>query len=168
MMNLFFLLSSLASASDVTAQNWKTHPEITEIRMLRKSIERNVVEPTWTTKKENLSTCAANRVSKRSLILDNNGTVRRYKAHGTDNGTSFWTTQYYGPTGKLRFVQLKLTHVDSNSTADYTSFLDIHGQRLFEHVQRTTDDQKLHPSGIPEDMLMFRPDQVVKKKYPCG
>ena len=167
-MTLLLLLTQLALSSGVTAQNWKTHPAITEIRLLRKSIERNVVEPTWTTKKENLSTCAANRVSKRSLILDNNGTIRRYKAHGADNGTNFWTTQYYDETGKLRFVQLKLTHVESDATADYTSFLDIHGARLFEHVQRTTDDQKRHPSGVPEDMLMFRPDQVVKKKYPCG
>jgi len=167
-MTLLLLLTNLASAGDVTAQNWKTHPEITEIRLLRKSIERDVVQPSWSTKKESLSTCAANRVSKRSLIVDEKGTIRRYKAHGTDNGTSFWTTQYYGPDGKLRFVQLKLTHVESNSTADYTSFLDVHGSRLFEHIQRTTDDEKRLPSGIPEDMLMFRPDQAVAKKYPCG
>lgn len=167
-MTLFLLLMNLAFASEVTAQNWKTHPAITEIRLLRKSIESDAVQPTWSTKQENLPTCAANRVSKRSLILDDKGTIRRYKAHGTDNGTSFWTTQYYGPTGKLRFVQLKLTHVESNSTTNYTSFLDIHGARLFEHVQRVTDDEKRLPSGIPETMLMFRPDQAVAKKYPCG
>lgn len=167
-MTLFLLLANVAFSGDVTPQNWKTHPAITEIRMLRKSIERDVVQPTWSTQQEDLPTCATNRVSKRSLIFDDKGTIRRYKAHGTDNGTSFWTTQYYGPTGKLRFVQLKLTHLESNSTTNYTSFLDIHGAGLFTHVQRITDDEKRLPSSVPENMMMFRPDQAVAQKNPCG
>ena len=167
-MTMFLLLTSLAAASDVTPQNRQTHPEITEIRLLRKAIEKESAHPTWRATKENVTTCVGQYVKKRATAQDQKGTIRRYKAEGSQDGIAFWTTQYYDHDGKLRFVHLKLTHTETDATANYTSFLDVHGARLFEHVQRTTDDEKRLPSGVPEKYIMARPDQAMANQNPCG
>ena len=167
-MILFSLLMNMAFANDVTPQNWKTHPEITEIRLLRKAVEKGVLDPTWTIQKENLSACAGQYVKDRSIARDAPGIIRRYKAEGTENGISFWTTQIYGEGGKLRFVHLKLTHEESDSTTNYTSFLDVHGARLFEHLQRVTDDEKRLPSQVPDKYLVKRPKKNLEATAQCA
>ena len=167
-MILFSLLTNLVFANDVTPQNWKTHPEITEIRLLRKAVEKGVLDPTWTIQKENLSACTGQHAKDRSIARDAQGTIRRYKAEGTENGISFWTTQIYGEGGKLRFVHLKLTHEESDSTTNYTSFLDVHGDRLFEHLQRVTDDEKRLPAEIPDKYLVKRPKKNLEATAQCA
>jgi hypothetical protein len=165
---LFSVLSSLAIAGNVTAQNWKTHPEITEIRLMRKEVETLGKHPAWTAKSEDMPQCAGQTLTKRSVLLDPQGTIRRYTAQGKSQGISFTTTQYYNTDGHLQFAHLRLTHDEHQATTEYTSFLDVHGARLFEHVQRTTDDQALLPSALPEEHLQTRPKKAWAAPSPCG
>lgn len=165
---LMSLMTQLASATGVTAQNWMSHPEITQIRLLRKQIEDDGKHPAWTVKKEDMAQCAGQTLSKRAVLLDPQGTIRRYKAQGTENGVSFSTTQYYNKEGRLRFVHLRLTHDEQQASTEYTTFLDVHGSRLFEHVQRTTDDGAVLPGELPERHLVLRPKKSWAKTNPCG
>jgi hypothetical protein len=165
---LFSLLSTLALAGDVTPQNWKTHPEITEVRLLRKEVEAGGRDPAWTGKSKDMTQCAGPTPTNRSVLLDPRGTIRRYKAQGHSAGISFSTTQYYNTDGRLRFVHLRLTHDEKDATTEYTSFLDVHGARLFEHVQRITDDEALLPAGLPESYLVTRPKKIWETRTPCG
>lgn len=165
---LIALFSALAIAGNVTPQNWKTHPEITEIRVLRKSIQDGATHPDWTAKKEDSPQCAGQSLTKRSILMDPKGTIRRYTSQGHTDGVSYWTTQYYNDQGRLQFTHLRLTHDEQQATTEYTAFLDVHGDRLFEHVQRTTDDQAIHPAGLPEKYLMMRPKKAWAAPSPCG
>ena len=167
-MFLFLWVALPAMASDVTPQNWKTHPEIMEVRVLRKTVESRAAQPSWTNKKKDLQTCAGQTTVSRSVLLDDRKTIRRFKSQGIDNGIASWTTQYYNEDGKLRFVHLRLTHEETQSTADYTLFLDVHGDRLFEHLQRTTDEQKRLPSSLPESFLVSRPKKTFGAPSACG
>ena len=167
-MMLFLWLTLTAQAGDVTAQNWQTHPEITEIRLMRKVVESSAIRPGWNRKVQDLQTCAGQHMTKRTILLDDRKKIRRFKTEGAENGVSYRTTQYYDADTKLRFVHLRLTNIQADATADYTLFLDVHGDRLFEHLKRITDDQKVLPADLPQKYLVSRPKKAWAAPSACG
>ncbi len=167
-MLMLFGLVFAAQAENVTPQNWQTHPVITEIRLLRKHVESSAIRPGWNSKKEDLQTCAGQHMTHRAVLMDDRKKIRRFKTEGTKDGVSHKTTQYYDSDSKLRFVHLRLTDIGADASADYTLFLDVHGDRLFEHLQRTTDDQKMLPADLPEKYLIRRPKKSWAAPSACG
>ena len=167
---MIFLLGFVltAVAQDITTQNWQTHPEILEIRQLRKQVESSANQPDWTTKNEELQSCAGQHMTQRSVLLDDQKQIRRFNTKGTQDGVSFRTTQYYDAETNLRFVHLRLTNNEAQASADYTLFLDAHGDRLFAHIKRITDDQKILPKNLPNQFLVSRPKKAWNAPSACG
>ncbi len=143
---LFF---GLASAQQLTAQNWQTSPKIKEIKVIQTEIDAMEFANIDT---KDLTNCTG-ETEARVLNYDAKKTPRAYylETHKSDVSYSFDYT--YDKAGKLRYAEIEGT-AGLGNTANWTFYFDGQNQVLWKDFKQKGSFKWIDPmTTMPFDAV---------------
>ena len=164
---LFALSFSTANAGKVNERNWKEHPEIMEIRRLKKRVQEGQALPGWSLASKSVDWCEENGLSKKEKLTDNNGVIRKYKTEGAQGTTAFWTESIYGPKGTLRWLFVRIFQMDSEIAGEYKIFFDSTGSQVWELYKHTTEGKPTKDTPLSTDWFIKNPSTEWEAASTC-
>ena len=132
----------------ITQANWKSHPEIVEVRELVEQIQSAMGGGGWTTDRQKFSDGCAEQGVYEVTLNSQMGSTYVFTEEGGMGDISRTTTHYYDESGQARFVMSEYTHGSAESKMVSRMYLAEDGKVLFA----PKPEQASKKSGPTDDM----------------
>ncbi len=143
----------------LTADNWRQHPEIVEVRDIVAAVDRALEKKQLTATTATMPCGGLD--SDITRFVDGNGRIVRVEANAGSEDSAYTTTATYDDRGTLRFVFIKAGAV-SASTLEQRFWMDAHGTRLWQRDDATGPGWTWWRPGTDAWKLLLAPQALVR------
>ncbi len=165
---LFFIvmlvLGHSALANKITEKNWKTAPEVVEVRKIYEANQK--AKKSWKMQSKKWGYCQPGEDMSRMLIADDKKVPRIYSHSGGSEDSSLTFENYYDENGKLRFVFITGGAVNG-SKLEHRIYFRANGDRFWELQKYVKGPGYTFPNPWPKEEMAFDPSAAFSAKNEC-
>lgn len=164
MLTILLGLLCVAHAQTITANNWKSHPAILEIRGIYAGVNALIAQKKLKLEAKTISYCPSWDLERKKYATAN-GVVRRYVKAGGSEDSAVTSDHTYDALGRLRFVLVTAGAVN-DTRLEQRIYFDATSKRLWV-------DRRMTGPGYPFDdadflrELVWNPKQAFAAALPC-
>lgn len=164
---LHFDQASQAAPAELTAANWRQHPQIKAVRSIVETINAESGRGAYKTTERKFAYCESYEDTLRKLTVDGKGIARRYETQGGSDDSSITTEHYYDSRGNLRFVYITGGAVNG-SVLEHRIYFDEAGKRIWEEHKYVKGPGYSFPEVWPDERIQKAdPAKAFAATSPC-
>lgn len=150
-------LSSLVSASEITAKNWLKHPSVIEIRNIYSDVRKEIDSGKLNKKFREEDSCEFYGASDRVMYSDASGIARNYSYNAGSGDSLIQWDFYYDQKGHLRFAFIQGGAVNG-TVIHHRIYFDVNRKRIWENQKLVEGPGYTFPRGAwPNEDIVYDP-----------